>query len=73
MTHEYAMCFSRPIANRNFPVTVMSRALKSLNVNAPFEDINQHLILVNSTEIRLYSQFAHLFWPNENKFGSKSV
>ena len=29
MTHEYAMCFSRTITNRNFPVTVESRIKKS--------------------------------------------
>ena len=28
-------CLSRPIDNRNFPVTIMNRALKSLNVSVP--------------------------------------
>ena len=33
VTGKFRLPIGRPIANRNFPVTVMSRALKSLNVN----------------------------------------
>ena len=37
---------SWPIGNRNFPVTVMRRALKSLNVKASFEDNNIWFLLI---------------------------
>ena len=58
MTHDYAMCFSRAIVNRNFPVIVMSRALKSLNVKAPLGHLSETLTIqyyfrLESTSFRL--------------------